>query len=91
MIQMENHLHIKSKSAFFTQNVLINNETENTTSLKPFYIYAAQSTLNLSNLDVPDADSKKEPKRKTSRLSKGIMDFISMGDTIGYADRKLTK
>lgn len=51
----------------------------------------AQSTLNLSNLDVPDADTKKEPKRKTSRLSKGIMDFISMGDTIGYADRKLTK
>ena len=32
-----------------------------------------------------------EQKNKQSKLSKGIMDFISMGDPIGYADKKLAK
>lgn len=32
-----------------------------------------------------------EQKNKQSKLSKGIIDFISMGDPIGYADKKLAK
>lgn len=32
-----------------------------------------------------------EQKTKQSKLSKGIMEFISMGDPIGYADKKIAK
>ena len=32
-----------------------------------------------------------ENKRKQSKISKGLMEFISMGDPIGYADKKITK
>ena len=32
-----------------------------------------------------------EQKTKQSKLSKGFMELISMGDPIGYADKKLAK
>ena len=34
---------------------------------------------------------KKDQKKKTSKLSKGFMDFISIGEAIGYADKKVSK
>lgn len=32
-----------------------------------------------------------EQKTRQSKLSKGFMEFISMGDPIGYADKKIAK
>ena len=50
----------------------------------------AQSTQNLHQSD--HNEQKRELKKKsTSKLSKGFMDFISMGDAIGYADKMITK
>ena len=35
--------------------------------------------------------AKKDQKKKTSKLSKGFMDFISIGEAIGYAEKKVSK
>ena len=78
----------QNKSVFFTLNVSKGQFLKKI--LTKYFQDVAQSTLNLTSLDVPDGD-KKDQKRKTSRISKGIMDFISMGDTIGYADKKINK
>ena len=38
-----------------------------------------------------DVTKKTTLEQKTSKLSKGFMEFISMGDPIGYADKKIAK
>ena len=56
----------------------------------------AQSTANLSQFETrsSDLELKKDltmKKKPTSKISRGLMDFISIGDAIGYAEKKTTK
>ena len=60
----------------------------------------AQSTANLNHFETraSDTDLKKEmilKKKSTSKISKGLIDFMSIGDAIGdaigYADKKTAK
>ena len=50
----------------------------------------AQSTQNLHQTG-PNEHKRELRKKSTAKLSKGFMDFISMGDAIGYADKMITK
>ena len=48
--------------------------------------------LSVPSVNNTEADvAKKDQKKKTSKLSKGFMDFISIGEAIGYADKKVSK
>ena len=56
----------------------------------------AHSTYNLSNLsDVGSSETeekkKSQQKKKSNRISRVIEEFISMGDAISYADKRLSK
>ena len=56
----------------------------------------AHSTHNLSNLsDVGSSETeekkKSHQKKKSNRISRVIEEFISMGDAISYADKRLSK
>ena len=48
------------------------------------------SSSENSNEDVTKKTTL-EQKTRQSKLSKGFMEFISMGDPIGYADKKIAK
>ena len=47
-----------------------------------------QSTVNLTRIEPERRPAK---KKSTSRLSKGIKEFILMNDPIGYADKMISK
>jgi len=60
--------------------------------------YAAPSQQTQSSYCLVDRDTqeeeeqrKKDKEKKKNRLSKGLMEFINMGDPLGYADKKLIK
>ena len=48
------------------------------------------SSSENSNEDVTKKTTL-EQKTRQGKLSKGFMEFISMGDPIGYADKKIAK
>lgn len=41
--------------------------------------------------DNQEEEEQRKKEKKKNRLSKGLMEFISMGDPLGYADKKLIK
>ena len=53
----------------------------------------AHSTYNLSDVGSSETEEKKknQQKKKSNRISRVIEEFISMGDAISYADKRLTK
>ena len=53
----------------------------------------AHSTYNLSDVGSSETEEKKknQQKKKSNRISRVIEEFISMGDAISYADKRLSK
>ena len=41
--------------------------------------------------DTQEEEELRKKEKKKNRLSKGLMEFINMGDPLGYADKKLIK
>ena len=53
----------------------------------------SHSTYNLSEVGNSEAEEKKknQQKKKSNRISRVIEEFISMGDAISYADKRISK
>lgn len=49
----------------------------------------SQSSYCLVDREEEEQRKKEKEKKRTNRLSKGIMEFINMGESLGYADKKL--
>jgi len=53
------------------------------------YAPPQQSQSSYCLVDREEDEQRKKEKKRTNRLSKGLMEFINMGDSLGYADKKL--
>ena len=78
---------LEGQLRLFAVRFIINNQKEyNISDL-------AHSTYNLSDIGSSETEEKKksQQKKKSNRISRVIEEFISMGDAISYADKRLSK
>ena len=61
-----------------------------TKHIPPVIADAAHSQSNY-NLSETEEKKKHQQKKKSNRISRVIEEFISMGDAISYADKRLSK